>query len=335
MTSGTDAINLGILIFPGFPLACLTSCIEPLRGANEISGQSAFRWTVLAETLDPVPSSAGVAFSPDRTLAEVDGLDHLLFTSEPKSQFTHTAKANATLQRCMRAGTRLGAISAGVFPLARTGLTGPQPMSVHWCYETAFKVEFPDIPVRSTVINTEGDFTTISGASAAFDHMLTLIEARLGSDVMTQVACWFQHPFVRSEAISQKVPAPATGKSLDLMPKQVARAMQLFAEHIEDPMQISDVADAVGMSTRTLERSFKRATGQSPLLYYRKIRMDQARQLVLYSNEPVSQVGFMVGYASPATFMRHYRETFGVTPINDRRDKNSLRVKNGDALPSG
>ena len=64
-------ITLGILVFPGFPMACLTSCIEPLRAANEISGTETFRWTVVAEGDAHIPSSAGVTFAPNAKLSEV------------------------------------------------------------------------------------------------------------------------------------------------------------------------------------------------------------------------------------------------------------------------
>ena len=316
-------------------MACLTSCIEPLRAANEISGQDAFSWKVIAEAPTPIQSSAGVNFSADKTLAETKELDHLLFASSPNSVFANPSKANAALQRLLRSKTRIGAISGGVFPLARTQLTGENPLSVHWCYEAAFQAEFPEIPIHGTVICDEGTFTTISGASAVFDYMLTLIENRLGGDIMAEVACWFQHPFIRSGTMAQKVPAISTAQSQDLLPKQVARAIQHFAEHIENPVQISEVADAVGLSARSLERSFKKATGQSPLTYYRRMRMNQARQLVLYTNDPIAEVAYMVGYATPGAFMRHYRETFGVTPISDRRAKNSMRVGSNDVLPSG
>lgn len=326
--------TLGILIFPGFPMACLTSCIEPLRAANEISGQQAFRWKVIAENDGPVDSSAGVSFAPDCTLTEAGELDLLLFTASPNARFATPSRANAALQRYQRTKTRLGSISGGVFALARTGLTRKNPLSVHWCYEAAFQAEFPDIPAQSTVICEDGDYTTISGASAAFDHMLALIEERLGDDIMAEVACWFQHPYIRSATAAQKTPAHDTAKSQDLLPKQVERAIEHFAAHIESPIQISKVAEAVGVSTRSLERSFKEATGQSPLKYYRKMRMSQARQLVLYSNTPVTEVAFMVGYATPGAFLRHYRESFGMTPIVDRRAKNSMRVKGSDALPS-
>jgi AraC-like DNA-binding protein len=63
--------------------------------------------------------------------------------------------------------------------------------------------------------------------------------------------------------------------------------------------------------------------------------MKHARQLVLYTNDTIAEVAYMVGYATPSAFMRHYRETFGVTPISDRRAKNSMRVGSDDVLPSG
>lgn len=334
MSPDKGPLTLGILVFPGFPMACLTSCIEPLRAANEISGQEIFSWRVIAETTEAVASSAGVSFAPDCSLSEANDIDVLLFAASPTSRFQDPARANAALQRMVRGKIQLGSISGGVFALARTGLTGTIPLSVHWCYEAAFQTEFPDIPVQSTVIHREGNFTSISGASAVFDHMLTLIEERLGGDIMAEVACWFQHPFIRSEAISQKTPALSTAKTQDLLPKQVARAIQHFADHIENPVQISEVAEVVGMTTRTLERSFKDATGQSPLKYYRKMRMQQARQLVLYTSDPITEVAYMVGYSSPSTFLRHYRETYDVTPIADRRAKNSMRVESSDVLPS-
>ncbi len=288
----------------------------------------------MAEAALPVASSAGVAFAPDTTLAEVADLDYLFFASSPDGRFEQPARAGAALQRHLRAGGALGAFSGGVFPLARSGLTQDAPLSVHWCYEAAFAAEFPDIPIENTVISDHGSFETVSGASAVFDHMLGLIEDKLGDEIMAEVACWFQHPFIRSAAQSQTTPALSTGISEDLLPKQVTRAISLFADHIENPLQISEVAEQVGVSTRSLERSFKEATGQSPLKYYRAMRMKQARQLVLYTNDPITEVGYMVGYATPGAFLRHYRESFGITPIADRRAKNSLRVRDGDCLPS-
>ena len=60
--------SLGFLVLPGFPMACLTSAIEPLRAANEITGKRTFQWQVVGETGGRVESSAAVAFEPDLPL---------------------------------------------------------------------------------------------------------------------------------------------------------------------------------------------------------------------------------------------------------------------------
>ena len=75
MTRGESTTTLGFLIFPGFPMSCLTSAIEPLRAANEISGQAAFDWKLIGETGARVESSAHIWFDPDRALTDDLELD--------------------------------------------------------------------------------------------------------------------------------------------------------------------------------------------------------------------------------------------------------------------
>ncbi|MGX9356186.1 hypothetical protein ACS3SW_13800 [Roseobacteraceae bacterium S113] len=102
----------GFLIFPGFPMACLTSMIEPLRAANEISGRAAFEWRLVAVTQAKVRSSAAIDFEPDLTLAEAVDLDLLMVLSAPTARFESAADA-AKLRALKRHGTILGAVSGG------------------------------------------------------------------------------------------------------------------------------------------------------------------------------------------------------------------------------
>ena len=81
--------SIGFLIFDGFPMACLTSMIEPLRAANEISGQDDFSWTLMAETMDKICSSAGVNFEPDMVLGQAEGPDYLFLLSPPMAGFSN------------------------------------------------------------------------------------------------------------------------------------------------------------------------------------------------------------------------------------------------------
>ena len=327
-------LTLGFLLFPGFPMACLTSAIEPLRAANEITGRREFAWRLIGEEPGPVRSSAEVRFDPDMMLSEVLGLDGLIFLSSPTSRFANPRRSNAQVRWLDRCGVTLGGFSGGIFPLVRSGVMEGHSASVHWCYEEAFKAEFPDASASQAVIVRDRRRYTASGAGAVFDLMLRLIEERLGRETMTEVACWFQHPFVRAEDTSQKVPVQNRGGTDDLLPEPIRAAIRIFAEHIEDPIQIADVAAAVAMSERHLERCFKQATGQSPLKYYRLMRLKKARQRVLYSTQSIAQIAQSVGYATSSPMTRHYAQAFGVNPNDERRRLVGLRGLAGGMSPT-
>ena len=329
MGQATAPLRLGFLMFPGFPMACLTSAIEPLRAANEICGRREFVWRLVAETNQPVRSSAEIGFQPDDTLQEAEGLDHLYLRSPPNAAFTDPRRSPARLRWLDRTGLTLGAFSGGIFPLARAGLMENRSCSVHWCYDAAFKAEFPDVTAREAVILRDRRRITASGAGAVFDLMLRLIEERLGRDCMTEVACWFQHPFMRDEDASQKVPVARAGSTADDLPPTIRDAIRLFETHVEDPLRIPDVAAAVGLSGRHFERLFKRETGQSPLRYYHHLRLSKARQRVLYSNDSLRDIAASVGYMTSSPMIRHYTEIFGVSPRDERRLTLSVRQSRG------
>ena len=326
--------SINFLIFDGFPMACLTSMIEPLRAANEISGQVAFSWTLLAETMAKVRSSAGVSFEPDMALSQTNGPDHLFLLSPPMAQFSNPKAGYGALRTLGRHGTILGGISGGVFPLVRSGVMAGQMVSVHWCYEAAFRSEFPEVEASDQVIEISQRRYTASGAAAAFDLSLRLIETRLGADVATEVACWFQHPLMRGEGVRQSIPTYRQSSTDATLPAVVAKAVALFAANLTEPISVADVADEVGVSARQIERSFKKATGQSPSHYYRSMRMKAARQLVMYSKDSMAQIALQVGYGSTTPMVQHYKDAFGLRPQEDRRRVNLYRVQDNSPVPS-
>ncbi len=329
-----EIIRIGFLIFPGFPMSALTSMIEPLRAANEITGHDTFAWSLVSENGAKVTASANVGFDPDVSLADADGIDQLFILSGPSSTFENATSSDGRLRKLARHGVVMGAVSGGIFPLARAGLLGQHKTSVHWCYAAAFDAEFPDLPKTDDVISIEPRTITASGAAAAFDLSLHLIEDVLGADIATEVACWFQHPLVRGKGVVQRIPTVNSASTDDMLPPIVREAVEMFATHIEDPINVADVADAIGVSVRQVERMFKKTTGKSPLHYYRAIRMKAARQLVLYSNDTMIEIALAVGYASATPMIQNYEEVFGVHPQEDRTKVNMFRVRDNAIVPS-
>ena len=334
MSQNKQKIVLGFLIFPDFPMSCLTSAIEPLRVANEIAGTEVFVWKLISESGDRVKSSALVCFDPDLTLDAAEDLDFLILLSSPLAQFENPKHANGRLRHLARHGVRMGGVSGGVFPLARSGLLAGSACSVHWCYQAAFEAEFPDLATTDNVILIDRDRLTASGAAAVFDLMLHLVEDRLGASVTTEVACWFQHPLMRGEGVRQRTPTSKGESTADMLPSPVAEAVAIFAEHIAHPLDVAEVAFLVKVSTRQLERSFKKATDQSPSLYYRQLRVNAARQLVLYSKESVTNIANAVGYANATPLVRYYKQAFGLSPQDDRKNNNLFRVQTNKPPPT-
>ncbi len=315
-------------------MACLTSMIEPLRAANEILGRTAFSWRLISESGARVVSSAEVAFDPDVALKDARDLDYIFIMSAPSSNFETPKSSLGELRKLDRFGTFLGGVSGGVFPLARAGLLDGHKASVHWCYETSFGTEFPDLNASDDVIVTDRRRVTISGAAAAFEFAIQLIETRLGADLGTEVACWFQHPLVRGEGVRQRVPTFQSSSTDDMLPDIVARGVALFAEAIALPITVAEVAETLAISPKQLERKFKKSTGQSPKQYYRTMRMKAARQLVLYSKDSMPSIAMAVGYSSATPMLAHYKATFGVSPQEDRKRINLFRVKDNISVPS-
>lgn len=326
--------EIGFLLFDGFPMACLTSVIEPLRAANEIVGQAVFCWSLVTERGQKVRSSANVRFEAECDLTTCQSFDILFLLSSPTSGFSDPSQGNGALRTLARHGTILGGISGGVFPLVRSGVMAGHPISVHWCYEAAFEAEFPDMDARRDVIVSDATRYTAAGAAAAFDLALHLIEDRLGSEVAHEVACWFQHPLMRGEGVRQQVPSTSKPDTGEKLPHLVAQCVELFAAHISDPISIAEVASLTGVTPRQIERAFKQATGQSPSHYFRAMRMKAARQMVVYTKDPIADIAAAIGYSSVAPLVTHYRSAFGLSPSEDRRRINRFRVEDNAPLPS-
>ena len=97
----------------------------------------------------------------------------------------------------------------------------------------------------------------------------------------------------------------------------VSRAIRRIRDNYAEPMRISDLAGLARMSPSAFHRRFRAATGMSPLQYQKRIRLQEARSLLVARPGDVAGVGHLVGYDSPTQFNREYRRLFGAPPGQD------------------
>ncbi|MFJ8787828.1 AraC family transcriptional regulator N-terminal domain-containing protein [Streptomyces sp. NPDC102462] len=97
----------------------------------------------------------------------------------------------------------------------------------------------------------------------------------------------------------------------------IAQAVQWIRENYREPFRVDDVADLIGMSTSAFYRNFQAVTGMSPIQFQKKIRLHEARLLLMAHPKDIAHIGYLVGYDSASQFSREYRRLFGVPPSQD------------------
>jgi len=100
----------------------------------------------------------------------------------------------------------------------------------------------------------------------------------------------------------------------------VSRAIHWIRDNYAEPMRIDDLARLSSMSASAFHRHFRAVTAMSPLQFQKRIRLQQARSMLVAHPGDVAGVGHLVGYDSPSQFNREYRRLFGASPGKDTQD---------------
>ncbi|WP_435105914.1 AraC family transcriptional regulator [Arhodomonas sp. AD133] len=98
---------------------------------------------------------------------------------------------------------------------------------------------------------------------------------------------------------------------------RVAGVVRFLQANHDRPLDIATIAQAANMSPSTLHHTFKAVTASSPLQFLKKIRLHQARLLMLHDGMGAGTAAHRVGYASEFQFSREYRRLFGAPPMRD------------------
>jgi len=100
---------------------------------------------------------------------------------------------------------------------------------------------------------------------------------------------------------------------------RISEAVIHIRRHYADPLRIPELARAAGMSVSAFHQHFKAVCGTTPLQYQKRMRLMEARRLMISEDRPVSAAAFAVGYESPTQFSREFARMFGAPPREHRR----------------
>jgi len=309
------AQTFGFLLVPKFAMLAFTSAVEPLRAANLLSGRTLYAWQVISRDGCPVPSSNGIELVADAAVADAGRFANLVVCSGLDAHLFGDKAVFAWLRRGARQGARIGALSDGSFILARAGLLKGYGCTIHWQCLPGFAETFPEIDVSAELYRIHGARFTASGGTAALDMMLHMIEAEHGRELALAVAEQLMHERIRTDNDRQRMPLRVR---LNLGHPKIIEIIALMEDNLEEPLSCVALAKRGAVSTRQMERLFRKYLGRTPRRYYLELRLARARRLLNESALPVMEVALACGFVSPSHFAKCYREHFGQVPKSTR-----------------
>ena len=303
------------VLLDNFTLLCFSAAVESLRIANRMAGRTLYEWLLAGEGGDTVTCSAGAAFKLDIDLEELRREDVVMICGGINVQEATTRKVLNWVRREARRGLRVGGLCTAAYTVAKAGLLDSKRATIHWENHDSFLEEFEEVELTKSVFVIDGNRMTTAGGTSSIDLMLKIIADDHGETLANEVADQLIYSSIRTDQDTQRLSVPTR---IGVRHPKLSQVIQMMEANIEEPISPSLLAREVGMSTRQLERLFRRYLNRSPKRYYMELRLQKARNLLMQTDMTVINVALACGFTSPSHFSKCYRSHYNTTPYRER-----------------
>lgn len=298
-------LRVNILLFEAFSNMILACLLEPLRVVRD-EHDADIRWTVLTPHDRPVRSASGLSLAPDRTLAKAEPCDMLIVVGGDR--FRGDADAAGT-RRALRLAHRAPAVIAadtGAWLLAAAGFLNGREATLHWQLLAEFTEAFPQVRAVNAACAVDGRWMTCGSAAGAMELILRDIAGRFGAAARFDAASMFLN--------APRAPGGANA-GLGAIPShpnpRLRKVLDLMAGSVVAPRSLPEIADAAGLSLRTMARLFADEIGMSPGKCYRHMRLARARELMARQGLSATEAAPLCGFSCATTLKRALKHRLG------------------------
>jgi len=303
------------VLLPNFSMLSFACAIEAFRIANRMAERELYSWTLAAEGGETVQCSSGITYQVDQDLEETNRDDTVLLCGGIGVQESSTKRLLNWIRREARRGVTLGGLCTAAYTLAKAGLLDGKKATIHWENQDSFLEEFQEVDLTKSVFVIDGNRITTAGGTSSIDLMLKIIAQDHGEDLASLTADQLIYSSIRTDQDTQRLSIPTR---IGVRHPKLSAVIRKMEQNIEEPISPSVLAQEVAMSTRQLERLFRRYLNRSPKRYYMEIRLSKARNLLMQTDMSVINVALACGFASPSHFSKCYRAHYNTTPYRER-----------------
>ena len=317
-----------------------------VMGAHEIFETANIIWGIRNPGADPIfecsvvsPEKASREFCRGLNIEFHGGLDRVDradaaistgFLYNDVNQLVEKIEGSKTAVRWFRRqyeqGTIIGASCSGTVLLAETTLLDGKKATTSWWLDGFFRERYPHVELHIDRVLVRNDRLITAGAMTSYVYlMLDLIERFAGKEIALSCAKVMLVDINKNHQIPYAI-LQTVMRNDD---NEVLKAQYWLSEHLQQSIDIRELAEYLAMSYRTLLRRFKTATGETPMRFLQKIRIETAKHLFETTNLNLETVMERVGYSDPSSFSLLFKRLTRLTP-REYRQRFSMDLSRDD-----
>lgn len=222
-----------------------------------------------------------------------------------------------------KAGAEIASICTGAFMLASTGLLDGKSCSTHWSAATQFRAMFPEVNLQPDRLITDENGTYTNGGAYSFLNLILYLVEKY-YDRQTAIFCSkvFQ---IDIERESQSPFTIFTGQKAH--GDEMVKKAQAYIESMRhEKISVDHLSSKFSVSRRNFDRRFIRATGNTPVEYSQRVKIESAKKTFETTRKTINEVMYAVGYSDAKAFREVFRKITGMSPLEYRNKYNKEAV---------
>lgn len=323
-------MKLGIIAYKNCTASMIVGMMDILALANtqmQGSKKTLFEIRIITSDGGPVSSFTTYPIVPSTSIHSKMNYDILYvpgFLGDPLDVISREGKTIAWLQRQYKKGTTLAAACNGNLMLAEAGVLKGKNATTHWSLKKFFEDRYPETTLKpEKIIVDEGDIISAAGVTAYMNLALYLV-AKYGSN---EIASYCSKIFLVDSGRKIQTPYLIFNSPKNHGDKEIMKIQEWIELNYRKPITADALLQTSTLSARTMIRRFKKATGDTPLEYLQRIRIENAKRSLETTDKTFSEITWDVGYSDISSFQRLFKSNTRLTP-REYRNKFTLIASN-------
>ena len=212
-------------------------------------------------------------------------------------------------------GAEIASICTGAFMLASAGLLNGKTCSTHWAVADNFRSMFPTVNLQTDkLITDENGIYTNGGAYSFLNLMIYLVEKYF--DRQTAIFCSkvFQIEIDRQSQSAFTIFTGQKSHGGDM----VNQAQAYIETNLQEKISVEHLSSRFAVGRRNFDRRFIKATGNTPVEYSQRVKVESAKRALETSRKTINEVMYEVGYSDVKAFREVFRKITGMSPLEYR-----------------